>query len=211
MFTLDITQKLANYEIEYHVLQEEMSYNSRNKDSTEVIAKLEATNNALKRQNLDLLGQLQVAHSQNQSLEAQLQDVLSNSSKLKSHISTLEIERAALLNTVAKLRKLVTDDVLQAAGVSIPNITPELTHTNSVLHSPAVHRILEEESGLSPYSGLGGIHNGCNGELRSSQFGGSLPECDKEVASLTRSYHNPAAPHLSVYDPEQERPSSTTY
>lgn len=56
---MDIAKQLQAYEVEYHVLQEELIDSSPLSDNQRM-DKLEKTNSSLRKQNLDLLEQLQV-------------------------------------------------------------------------------------------------------------------------------------------------------
>lgn len=58
---MDISKQLQAYEVEYHVLQEELIDSSPLSDNQRM-DKLEKTNSSLRKQNLDLLEQLQVEH-----------------------------------------------------------------------------------------------------------------------------------------------------
>lgn len=58
---MDIAKQLQAYEVEYHVLQEELIGSSPLSDNQRM-DKLEKTNSSLRKQNLDLLEQLQVEH-----------------------------------------------------------------------------------------------------------------------------------------------------
>lgn len=104
VFEMDIAKQLQAYEVEYHVLQEELIDSSPLSDNQRM-DKLEKTNSSLRKQNLDLLEQLQVAHSKIQSLEATVEKLLTNENKLKQAVLTLEGERTALLEMVEKLRR----------------------------------------------------------------------------------------------------------
>ncbi|XP_055241731.1 TBC1 domain family member 1 isoform X11 [Gorilla gorilla gorilla] len=103
VFEMDIAKQLQAYEVEYHVLQEELIDSSPLSDNQRM-DKLEKTNSSLRKQNLDLLEQLQVANGRIQSLEATIEKLLSSESKLKQAMLTLELERSALLQTVEELR-----------------------------------------------------------------------------------------------------------
>ena len=61
VFETDISKQLQAYEVEYHVLQEELIDSSPLSDNQRM-DKLEKTNSSLRKQNLDLLEQLQVGH-----------------------------------------------------------------------------------------------------------------------------------------------------
>lgn len=57
---MDISKQLHAYEVEYHVLQDEMVETGAVVDETDRLDKLEKTNMQLKKQNVDLLEKLQV-------------------------------------------------------------------------------------------------------------------------------------------------------
>lgn len=59
---MDISKQLHAYEVEYHVLQDELQDDSNPCENGEAPDKLERLNNQLKRQNMDLLEKLQVTH-----------------------------------------------------------------------------------------------------------------------------------------------------
>ncbi|XP_036274597.1 TBC1 domain family member 1 isoform X5 [Pipistrellus kuhlii] len=104
VFEMDISKQLQAYEVEYHVLQEELIDSSPLSDNQRM-DKLEKTNSSLRKQNLDLLEQLQVANGRIQSLEATIEKLLANESKLKQAALALELERSALLQTVEELQR----------------------------------------------------------------------------------------------------------
>ncbi|KAK2509327.1 hypothetical protein MC885_000151 [Smutsia gigantea] len=104
VFEMDISKQLQAYEVEYHVLQEELIDSSPLSDNQRM-DKLEKTNSSLRKQNLDLLEQLQVANSRIQSLEATVENLLTRESKLKQATLALELERSALLQMVEELRR----------------------------------------------------------------------------------------------------------
>nr|XP_055182509.1 TBC1 domain family member 1 isoform X2 [Nyctereutes procyonoides] len=106
VFEMDISKQLQAYEVEYHVLQEELIDSSPLSDNQRM-DKLEKTNSSLRKQNLDLLEQLQVANGRIQSLEATVEKLLTSESKLKQAALALELERSALLQTVEELRRQV--------------------------------------------------------------------------------------------------------
>lgn len=57
---MDISKQLHAYEVEYHVLQDEMLDAGPLPDDSDRLDKLEKTNAQLKKQNMDLLEKLQV-------------------------------------------------------------------------------------------------------------------------------------------------------
>ncbi|CAI5771703.1 TBC1 domain family member 4 isoform X6 [Podarcis lilfordi] len=112
VFEMDISKQLHAYEVEYHVLQDELQENSNLCDDGEVPEKLERANNQLKRQNMDLLEKLQAAHAKIQSVESNLEDVLERESKMKSLIQSLEEEKARYRKTIEKICKYLPEEVL---------------------------------------------------------------------------------------------------
>ncbi|XP_067893057.1 TBC1 domain family member 1 isoform X2 [Heterodontus francisci] len=105
VFEMDLSKQLQAYEVEYHVLQDELIDSSPAMSENERLEKLEKNNNSLRKQNSDLLEELEVAHTKIESLEATVKTLLSNEGKLKKAIRTLELERAALLATVEEFQK----------------------------------------------------------------------------------------------------------
>ncbi|XP_058923595.1 TBC1 domain family member 1 isoform X7 [Kogia breviceps] len=103
VFVMDISKQLQAYEVEYHVLQEELIDSSPLSDNQRM-DRLEKTNSSLRKQNLDLLEQLQVANGRIQSLEATIEKLLTSESKLKQATLALELERSALLQAVERLQ-----------------------------------------------------------------------------------------------------------
>ncbi|XP_058155659.1 TBC1 domain family member 1 isoform X3 [Dasypus novemcinctus] len=108
VFEMDISKQLQAYEVEYHVLQEELIDSSPLSDNQRM-DKLEKTNSSLRKQNLDLLEQLQVANGRIQSLEATVEKLLTSESKLKQATLALELERSALLQMVEELRRQIAE------------------------------------------------------------------------------------------------------
>ncbi|XP_014726504.1 PREDICTED: TBC1 domain family member 1 isoform X2 [Sturnus vulgaris] len=107
VFEMDIAKQLQAYEVEYHVLQDELIDSSLNDNQR--LDKLEKANSSLRKQNFDLLEELQVANGKIQNLEATVELLLTNEGKLKQSILTLEQERAALLKAVEEMRKKMGD------------------------------------------------------------------------------------------------------
>ncbi|XP_055493673.1 TBC1 domain family member 1 isoform X5 [Leucoraja erinacea] len=107
VFGMDLSKQLQAYEVEYHVLQDELIDSSPTMTENERLEKLEKNNNSLRKQNSDLLEELEVAHTKIESLEATVNTLLSNEGKLKQAIHTLELERAALLATVEEFHQQV--------------------------------------------------------------------------------------------------------
>ncbi|XP_040608145.1 TBC1 domain family member 4 isoform X6 [Mesocricetus auratus] len=112
VFEMDISKQLHAYEVEYHVLQDELLESSYACDDNESLEKLERANNQLKRQNMDLLEKLQVAHAKIQALESNLETLLTRETKMKALIRTLEQDKMAYQKTVEQIRKLLPADAL---------------------------------------------------------------------------------------------------
>ncbi|XP_026349195.1 TBC1 domain family member 4 isoform X3 [Ursus arctos] len=112
VFEMDISKQLHAYEVEYHVLQDELQESSYACEDTEPMEKLERANSQLKRQNMDLLEKLQIAHAKIQTLESNLENLLTRETKMKSLIRTLEQEKMAYQKTVDQIRKLLPADAL---------------------------------------------------------------------------------------------------
>ncbi|XP_015273904.1 PREDICTED: LOW QUALITY PROTEIN: TBC1 domain family member 1 [Gekko japonicus] len=101
VFEMDISKQLQAYEVEYHVLQDELIDSSLNDNQR--MDKLEKANSSLRKQNFDLLEELQVANGKIQNLEIMVESLLNSESKLKQTVLALELERKALLETVEEL------------------------------------------------------------------------------------------------------------
>ncbi|XP_027692000.1 TBC1 domain family member 1 isoform X5 [Vombatus ursinus] len=125
VFEMDISKQLQAYEVEYHVLQDEL-IDSSPLNSSQRMDKLEKTNSSLRKQNFDLLEELQVANGKIQSLEATIEILMANENKLKQTALALELERSALLQTVEELQKKAAE-----LGNGDPSLAkPELTEDN---------------------------------------------------------------------------------
>uniref|UniRef100_A0A669P0K3 TBC1 domain family member 1 n=1 Tax=Phasianus colchicus TaxID=9054 RepID=A0A669P0K3_PHACC len=107
VFEMDIAKQLQAYEVEYHVLQDELIDSSLNDNQR--LDKLEKANSSLRKQNFELLEELQVANGKIQNLEATVQLLLTNEGKLKESILNLEQERTALQKTVEEMQKKTGD------------------------------------------------------------------------------------------------------
>ncbi|KFQ68953.1 TBC1 domain family member 4, partial [Phaethon lepturus] len=112
VFEMDISKQLHAYEVEYHVLQDELQENVNPCDEGEPLEKLERANSQLKRQNMDLLEKLQVAHAKIQSLESSLETVLTRENKMKTVIQSLEQEKITYQKTLEQIMKYLPAEVL---------------------------------------------------------------------------------------------------
>lgn len=155
VFEMDISKQLQAYEVEYHVLREEMLY-SPSRGEADVINKLEDANQNLKHQNVELLEKLQHLHSHQRSLEMTIHSLQTQESKLKSHIKTLEIERKALLNAVTKLRHMIPEEEFEKLDILLPPLAPSLP--SSPIHQPPP---FSNRTNLKPQSHLavGKVHS----------------------------------------------------
>ncbi|XP_074178387.1 TBC1 domain family member 1 isoform X5 [Rhinolophus sinicus] len=122
VFEMDISKQLQAYEVEYHVLQEELIDSSPLSDNQRM-DRLEKTNSSLRKQNLDLLEQLQVANGRIQSLEATVEKLLTSESKLKQAALALELERSALLQTVEELQRRTAELGSPQPDLTLPQPT----------------------------------------------------------------------------------------
>ncbi|XP_073329785.1 TBC1 domain family member 4 isoform X2 [Pagrus major] len=109
---MDISKQLHAYEVEYHVLQDEMLEAGPLPDDSDRLDKLEKTNVHLKKQNMDLLEKLQAARQKIQTLETSIENFLSRESKMKHMIRSLEQERAAYQKTIERMRSCLPPDAL---------------------------------------------------------------------------------------------------
>ncbi|KFO72559.1 TBC1 domain family member 4, partial [Cuculus canorus] len=112
VFEMDISKQLHAYEVEYHVLQDELQENVNTCDEGEPLEKLERANSHLKRQNMDLLEKLQVAHAKIQSLESSLETILTRENKMKTVIQSLEQEKITYQKTLEQIIKYLPAEAL---------------------------------------------------------------------------------------------------
>ncbi|XP_025900306.1 TBC1 domain family member 4 [Nothoprocta perdicaria] len=112
VFEMDISKQLHAYEVEYHVLQDELQENVSPCDEGESLEKLERANSHLKRQNMDLLEKLQVAHAKIQSLESSLETILTRENKMKTVIQSLEQEKITYQKTLEQIMKHLPTEAL---------------------------------------------------------------------------------------------------
>ncbi|KAM9247863.1 TBC1 domain family member 4 isoform 2-T2 [Leptosomus discolor] len=112
VFEMDISKQLHAYEVEYHVLQDELQENVNPCEEGEPLEKLERANGHLKRQNMDLLEKLQVAHAKIQSLESSLETILTRESKMKTVIQSLEQEKITYQKTLEQIVKYLPAEAL---------------------------------------------------------------------------------------------------
>ncbi|XP_038674335.1 TBC1 domain family member 4 isoform X5 [Scyliorhinus canicula] len=112
VFEMDISKQLHAYEVEYHVLQDEMVEGSSPCDDGDRLEKLERANCQLKRQNMELLEKLQATRFKIQNLEVSIESILSRENKMKVLIRTMEQEKQTHLKTIDHMRKYLPPDAL---------------------------------------------------------------------------------------------------
>ncbi|XP_030613053.1 TBC1 domain family member 1 isoform X3 [Archocentrus centrarchus] len=105
---MDVSKQLQAYEVEYHVLQDELLDTPPTLNQHQRAAQLERTNQSLRQQNLDLLEELQVSHARVFSLESRVEALAQVEGQLKEQVSTLEEEKKQLLSTITHLQGLLT-------------------------------------------------------------------------------------------------------
>uniref|UniRef100_A0A8C8RKD5 TBC1 domain family member 4 n=1 Tax=Pelusios castaneus TaxID=367368 RepID=A0A8C8RKD5_9SAUR len=127
VFEMDISKQLHAYEVEYHVLQDELQEDLNPCDDGEPLEKLERANSQLKRQNMDLLEKLQIAHAKIQTLESNLENISSRENKMRSLIQSLEQEKMAYQKTVEQISKYLPAEALSDCKLLLKevNLNPD--------------------------------------------------------------------------------------
>ncbi|XP_026548350.1 TBC1 domain family member 1-like [Notechis scutatus] len=115
VFEMDISKQLQAYEVEYHVLQDELIDSSLNDNQR--MDKLEKANSNLRKQNFDLLEELQMANGKIQNLEAMIEVLLNSEGKLNQTIRALELERKALLENLKEFHM----QSVNSSGKTLPS------------------------------------------------------------------------------------------
>ncbi|MGH0124818.1 UNVERIFIED_CONTAM: hypothetical protein FKN15_020053 [Acipenser sinensis] len=124
VFEMDISKQLHAYEVEYHVLQDEMLEASVPHDDVDRLDKLERTNYQLKRQNMDLLEKLQAARIKIQNLEVTLENIVTRESKMKRLIRSLEQEKITNQKTIERMQNLWPPEALSDVELTELNCGP---------------------------------------------------------------------------------------
>uniref|UniRef100_A0A671PUJ2 TBC1 domain family member 4 n=1 Tax=Sinocyclocheilus anshuiensis TaxID=1608454 RepID=A0A671PUJ2_9TELE len=109
---MDISKQLHAYEVEYHVLQDELSDAPPPSEDSDRLDKLEKANAQLKKQNMDLLEELQAARLKIQTLEGSMESFLSRESKMKHLIRSLEQEKASYQKTIERMHSSLPSDTM---------------------------------------------------------------------------------------------------
>uniref|UniRef100_A0A8C4IVY1 TBC1 domain family member 1 n=1 Tax=Dicentrarchus labrax TaxID=13489 RepID=A0A8C4IVY1_DICLA len=120
---MDMSKQLQAYEVEYHVLQDELLDTPPNLNQHQRAAQLERTNQSLRQQNLDLLEELQVSHARICSLESRVEALAQSEGQLREQVSALEEEKKQLASTVTRLQDLLTSLGIQTTpdGLTLPH------------------------------------------------------------------------------------------
>ncbi|XP_042170736.1 LOW QUALITY PROTEIN: TBC1 domain family member 1-like [Oncorhynchus tshawytscha] len=105
---MDLSNQLQAYEVEYHVLQDELCDTPAHLNQSQRTAQLERTNQSLRQQNLDLLEELQVSQARVCRLEGQVEGLAQSEALLRERVFDLEEERNGLRNAVTHLHTLLT-------------------------------------------------------------------------------------------------------
>ncbi|XP_018551236.2 LOW QUALITY PROTEIN: TBC1 domain family member 1 [Lates calcarifer] len=145
---MDVSKQLQAYEVEYHVLQDELLDTPPTLNQQQRAAQLERTNQSLRQQNLDLLEELQVSHARVCSLESRVESLVQSEGRLKEQVSALEEEKKQLLSTVTRLQDLLTSLDIHSSpdGFTIPSAAANTEDSkgvanrtvDSLLHSLAL-------------------------------------------------------------------------
>ncbi|XP_077071714.1 TBC1 domain family member 4 isoform X4 [Siphateles boraxobius] len=109
---MDVSKQLHAYEVEYHVLQDELSDAPPPSEESDRLDKLEKSNAQLKKQNMDLLEKLQAARLKIQTLESSVESFLSRESKMKHLIRSLEQEKASYQKTIERMRSSLPSEAM---------------------------------------------------------------------------------------------------
>ncbi|KAM9450209.1 TBC1 domain family member 1 isoform 2-T2 [Clarias gariepinus] len=108
VFEMDISKQLQAYEVEYHVLQDELLDGPSTLSQSQRAAQLEKTNSSLRQQNLDLLEEVQVAHARIRFLESRVEGLEQNEAVLRVELTSLQQEHSSLQHTVTQLQALLS-------------------------------------------------------------------------------------------------------
>ncbi|XP_057698816.1 TBC1 domain family member 1 isoform X4 [Corythoichthys intestinalis] len=130
---MDVSKQLQAYEVEYHVLQDELLDTPPTLNQHQRAAQLERTNQSLRQQNLDLLEELQVSYARVCSLESRVAALVQSESELKQKVSTLELEKQQLASTATRLQNL-----LVSLGIKMNLDGHRVLSSDVELHAPEV-------------------------------------------------------------------------
>ncbi|KAL3067011.1 hypothetical protein OYC64_016874 [Pagothenia borchgrevinki] len=105
---MDVSKQLQAYEVEYHVLQDELLDTPPSLNQHQRTAQLERTNQSLRQQNLDLREELQVSQARVCSMQGRVEALSQSEVLLTEHVSALEEEKKQLVSTVQLLQDILT-------------------------------------------------------------------------------------------------------
>ncbi|XP_074486250.1 TBC1 domain family member 1 isoform X4 [Sebastes fasciatus] len=131
---MDMSKQLQAYEVEYHVLQDELLDAPLSLNQQQRAAQLERINQSLRQQNLDLLDELQVSHARVCSLEGRVEVLGQSEDQLREHVSALEEEKMQLASTVTRLQDLLASLGIHTTpdGHTLPPPSERHTATSKV-------------------------------------------------------------------------------
>ncbi|KAK3867460.1 hypothetical protein Pcinc_027094 [Petrolisthes cinctipes] len=118
-----LSQELQAYEVEYHVLQEELALSPQNNAD---ISKLREANRNLKRQNLDLLEQLHHSSNHQHALDSTNVSLQQSQHHLEVRVRWLELERNNLKELVTLLTHKVPQDDLTTIPANFQRFLPPI-------------------------------------------------------------------------------------
>ncbi|XP_034067493.1 TBC1 domain family member 1 isoform X1 [Gymnodraco acuticeps] len=141
---MDVSKQLQAYEVEYHVLQDELLDTPPSLNQHQRTAQLERTNQSLRQQNLDLREELQVSQARVCSLQGRVEALSQSEVLLTEHVSALEEEKKQLVSTVQLLQDILTSLGTHSTpdGQTLP--PPSERHTVT-----ATEKVEEREGGAN--------------------------------------------------------------
>ncbi|XP_061882186.1 TBC1 domain family member 1-like [Entelurus aequoreus] len=133
---MDVSKQLQAYEVEYHVLQDELLDTPPTLNQHQRAAQLERTNQSLRQQNLDLLEELQVSYARVCSLESRVAALVQSDAELREQVSALKQEKLQLVSTATRLQDLLTTLGIHSTPDGV-EIQPPLTTAGDKVGAPA--------------------------------------------------------------------------
>lgn len=165
---MDVSKQLQAYEVEYHVLQDELLDTPPTLNQQQRAAQLERTNQSLRQQNLDLLEELQVtnavvqtrppevspslltatfalfhqvSHACIASLESRVETLARSEIRLQEQVFTLEGEKEQLARTVTHLQDLLNRLGIPSTfdGLALPSASDKLLLEEAATSESLLH------------------------------------------------------------------------
>ncbi|XP_034544803.1 TBC1 domain family member 1 isoform X2 [Notolabrus celidotus] len=140
---MDMSKQLQAYEVEYHVLQDELLDTPPTLNQQQRAAQLERTNQSLRQQNLDLLEELQVSQACVCSLESRVETLAQSDGRLKEQVTALQEEKKQLASTVTRLQDLLTSLGIHTTPDGHTLAPPSERHTPIVEVEGLVNRTVD--------------------------------------------------------------------